>query len=94
MALEPKLMLLDEPAAGMNNREIERLGRTLKKLQADTGAALLLIEHSMPLVMSISDTITVMHNGKFLAEGTPKEIERHPAVLEAYLGGGKSGKRR
>jgi ABC-type branched-subunit amino acid transport system ATPase component len=78
----------------MNNREIERLGRTLKKLQADTGAALLLIEHSMPLVMSISDTITVMHNGRFLAQGTPKEIERHPAVLEAYLGGGKSGKRR
>jgi len=94
MALEPRLMLLDEPAAGMNNREIERLGRTLKKLQADTGAALLLIEHSMPLVMSISDTITVMHNGRFLAQGTPKEIERHPAVVEAYLGGGKSGKRR
>jgi branched-chain amino acid transport system ATP-binding protein len=94
MAIEPKLMLLDEPAAGMNNREIERLGHTLKKLQADTGAALLLIEHSMPLVMSISDTITVMHNGRFLAQGTPKEIERHPAVVEAYLGGGKSGKRR
>jgi len=94
MALEPKLMLLDEPAAGMNNREIERLGQTLKQLQADTGAALLLIEHSMPLVMSISDTITVMHNGRFLAQGTPKEIERHPAVVEAYLGGGKSGKRR
>ena len=94
MALVPKLMLLDEPAAGMNNREIERLGQTLKQLQADTGAALLLIEHSMPLVMSISDTITVMHNGRFLAQGTPKEIERHPAVVEAYLGGGKSGKRR
>ncbi len=94
MALEPKLMLLDEPAAGMNNREIDRLGQTLKQLQADTGAALLLIEHSMPLVMSISDTITVMHNCRFLAQGTPKEIERHPAVVEAYLGGGKSGKRR
>jgi ABC-type branched-subunit amino acid transport system ATPase component len=94
MALEPKLMLLDEPAAGMNNREISRLGQTLRNLQAETGAALLLIEHSMPLVMSISDTITVMHNGRFLAEGTPKEIERHPEVLEAYLGGGKSGKRR
>jgi branched-chain amino acid transport system ATP-binding protein len=94
MALEPKLLLLDEPAAGMNTREIERLGHTLKKLQADTGASLLLIEHSMPLVMSISDTITVMHNGKFLAQGAPREIERHPAVVEAYLGGGKSGKRR
>ena len=94
MALEPRLMLLDEPAAGMNNREIEALGRTLKQLQARTGAALLLIEHSMPLVMSISDTITVMHNGRFLAEGTPREIERHPEVVAAYLGGGKSGKRR
>ena len=92
MALEPTLMLLDEPAAGMNNREIDALGRTLKDLQQRTGATLLLIEHSMPLVMSISDRITVMHNGRNLAEGTPREIERHPAVVEAYLGGGKSGK--
>lgn len=94
MALQPRLMLLDEPAAGMNNREIDALGETLKRLQADARATLLLIEHSMPLVMSISDTITVMHNGAFLAQGTPREIERHPAVVEAYLGGGKSGKRR
>lgn len=93
MALEPTLMLLDEPAAGMNNREIEQLGQTLKQLQQVTGATLLLIEHSMPLVMSISDMITVMHNGAFLAQGTPREIESHPAVIEAYLGGGKSGKR-
>ena len=94
MALEPKLMLLDEPAAGMNNREIDALGDTLRRLQASTRATLLLIEHSMPLVMSISDTITVMHNGAFLAQGTPRDIESHPAVIEAYLGGGKSGKRR
>ncbi|MCD2514349.1 ABC transporter ATP-binding protein [Comamonas endophytica] len=94
MALEPRLMLLDEPAAGMNNREIDALGETLKRLQASARATLLLIEHSMPLVMSISDRITVMHNGAFLAQGTPREIETHPAVIEAYLGGGKSGKRR
>lgn len=94
MALEPRLMLLDEPAAGMNNREIDALGATLRQLQQRSQATLLLIEHSMPLVMSISDTITVMHNGAFLAQGTPKEIESHPAVVEAYLGGGKSGKRR
>jgi branched-chain amino acid transport system ATP-binding protein len=94
MALNPKLLLLDEPAAGMNNREIEALGHTLKALQQRSGAALLLIEHSMPLVMSISDTITVMHNGRFLAEGTPREIERHPEVVAAYLGGGKSGRSR
>ncbi len=97
MALDPKLLLLDEPAAGMNNREIEALGRTLKTLQQRTGATLLLIEHSMALVMSISDTITVMHNGRFLAQGSPREIERHPEVVAAYLGGGKratSGQRR
>jgi branched-chain amino acid transport system ATP-binding protein len=91
MALEPVLMLLDEPAAGMNNREIDALGDTLRRLQQATGATLLLIEHSMPLVMSISDTITVMHNGAFLAQGSPREIEQNPAVVEAYLGGGKSG---
>jgi ABC-type branched-subunit amino acid transport system ATPase component len=94
LALEPKLLLLDEPAAGMNNREVETLGQTLKSLQQRTGATLLLIEHSMPLVMSISDTITVMHNGRFLAEGTPRDIESHPEVVAAYLGGGKSGQRR
>lgn len=93
MALQPTLMLLDEPAAGMNNREIDQLGKTLKQLQTMTGATLLLIEHSMPLIMSISDMITVMHNGAFLAQGAPREIEAHPAVIEAYLGGGKSGKR-
>lgn len=94
MALEPRLMLLDEPAAGMNNREIDALGQTLKGLQQRTGATLLLIEHSMPLVMSISDRITVMHDGHFLAEGSPGEIERHPDVVAAYLGGGRSGRRR
>lgn len=94
LALEPQMLLLDEPAAGMNNREVESLGRHLKSLQRKTGAALLLIEHSMPLVMSISDVITVMHNGRFLAEGTPADIENHPEVVAAYLGGGKSGRRR
>ena len=94
LALEPRLLLLDEPAAGMNNREIDTLGQTLKALQHKTGSTLLLIEHSMPLVMSISDTITVMHNGRFLAQGAPRDIESHPEVVAAYLGGGRSGQRR
>ena len=89
IALEPKLMLLDEPAAGMNNREIGRLGELLLDLKSRLDATLLLIEHNMSLVMSISERITVMHNGAFLAEGTPGEIERDDAVVKAYLGGGK-----
>jgi len=92
MALEPKLILLDEPATGMNAKEIEGLGIQLKKLQALTGATMLLIEHSMPLVMRISDQITVMHNGRFLAQGTPSEIKNNPSVIEAYLGKQKNAK--
>jgi ABC-type branched-subunit amino acid transport system ATPase component len=92
MALEPKLILLDEPATGMNAKEIEGLGIQLKKLQALTGATMLLIEHSMPLVMRISDQITVMHNGRFLAQGTPSEIKNNPSVIEAYLGKQKNDK--
>ena len=92
IALEPRLLLLDEPAAGMNKREIGRLGELLLGIKASLDATLLLIEHNMALVMSISERITVMHNGAFLAEGSPAEIERHPAVVAAYLGGGKRGR--
>jgi ABC-type branched-subunit amino acid transport system ATPase component len=88
IALEPRLMLLDEPAAGMNNREIGRLGELLQRLRERLQATLLLIEHNMALVMSISDRITVMHHGAMLAEGVPGEIERDAAVVRAYLGGG------
>jgi branched-chain amino acid transport system ATP-binding protein len=89
IALEPKLLLLDEPAAGMNNREIGRLGELLLALRARLDATLLLIEHNMALVMSISDRITVMHHGALLAEGTPSEIESNDVVITAYLGGGR-----
>lgn len=92
IALEPKLMLLDEPAAGMNNREIGRLGELLLGLKARLNATLLLIEHNMSLVMSISDRITVMHNGAFLAEGTAAEIDGNASVVKAYLGGGRRGR--
>jgi ABC-type branched-subunit amino acid transport system ATPase component len=92
IALEPRLMLLDEPAAGMNNREIGRLGEMLLGLRQRLQATLLLIEHNMSLVMSISDRVTVMHNGALLAEGAPGEIERDEAVVRAYLGGGRRGR--
>jgi ABC-type branched-subunit amino acid transport system ATPase component len=92
IALEPRLMLLDEPAAGMNNREIGRLGELLQGLRQRLQATLLLIEHNMSLVLSISDRVTVMHDGQRLAEGVPGEIEHDDAVIRAYLGGGRSGR--
>ena len=92
IALEPRLMLLDEPAAGMNNREIGRLGELLLGIKARLNATLLLIEHNMSLVMSISDRITVMHDGALLAEGTAAEIDGNASVVKAYLGGGRRGR--
>jgi branched-chain amino acid transport system ATP-binding protein len=86
MALEPKVLLLDEPAAGYNTEEVGKLGQLLLKVKDILNASILLVEHNMSLVMAISDRITVMHHGQFLAEGTPPEIEKNPSVIEAYLG--------
>jgi ABC-type branched-subunit amino acid transport system ATPase component len=86
MALEPKVLLLDEPAAGYNSEEVGKLGQLLLKVKSILNASILLVEHNMSLVMAISDRITVMHHGQFLAEGTPPEIEKNPTVIEAYLG--------
>jgi branched-chain amino acid transport system ATP-binding protein len=86
MALEPRILLLDEPAAGYNTEEVGKLGNLLLKVKDILDASILLVEHNMSLVMAISDRITVMHHGQFLAEGTPPEIEKNPAVIEAYLG--------
>lgn len=86
LAMEPRVLLLDEPAAGLNESEKNELGKLLKALQG-TGMTLLLVEHDMPLVMSVSDEIVVLDHGEKIAEGTPKEIRSNPAVLAAYLGG-------
>ncbi|MGX6443254.1 ABC transporter ATP-binding protein [Neobacillus sp. K501] len=85
LASEPKLLLLDEPAAGMNETETDELFYLIKKVQ-ERGVTVLLIEHDMPLVMKLCDRITVLNFGKKLAEGTPEEIQNNQAVIEAYLG--------
>jgi branched-chain amino acid transport system ATP-binding protein len=84
LAGEPKLLLLDEPTAGMSPRETERTTQLIRQLAK--GVAVILVEHDMEVVMSISDRISVMHQGAMIAEGTPEEIQRNDRVREAYLG--------
>jgi branched-chain amino acid transport system ATP-binding protein len=85
LAARPRLLLLDEPAAGLNPAETERLGTLLRDIR-DEGVTVLFVEHDMNLVMGIADTVVVLDFGEKIAEGTPDEIQRHPRVLEAYLG--------
>ena len=88
LALEPEVLLLDEPSAGMNLEEKENLIFSIKDIRDDFGITILLVEHDMNLVMDISDRILALNYGQVLAEGLPKEIQKHPEVLKAYLGGG------
>ncbi|KQQ79280.1 ABC transporter ATP-binding protein [Rhizobium sp. Leaf321] len=86
LALEPKLLILDEPTQGLSDSEIEGFCRLVKEIA--TSATVLLIEHNMPVVMQLADTITVLNHGQILAEGAPDEIRANAAVQAAYLGTG------
>jgi branched-chain amino acid transport system ATP-binding protein len=87
LASQPRLLLLDEPAAGLNHAELGDLADLIKQVRDEMGISVLLVEHHMHLVMNVSDWIVALNFGRKIAEGTPEQIQKHPEVIRAYLGG-------
>ena len=87
IAHDPKVLLLDEPSSGIAQKETEALGPLLERIQDETGCALLVIEHDMPLITSISDRMIALELGHPIVEGTPQEVTTDPQVVASYLGG-------
>ena len=86
LASEPKLLLLDEPASGLNHEEVGALGKLIRDIRDRLGVTVLLVEHHMGLVMSVSDKVVALNFGRKIAEGTPNEVREQPEVIRAYLG--------
>jgi ABC-type branched-subunit amino acid transport system ATPase component len=86
LSLRPSVLLLDEPATGIQQKEVEQLGPMLRRIRDDIGCAIFLIEHDMGLLMGTSERVIALDFGKVIAEGSPREVAEDPRVLESYLG--------